>query len=239
MYRGLASTLMRPGPIGLDIDEHEGRLRRTRRFIASLRRRTAELFGCKLSDDELLAVTQHFGFPKPLLDFTRSLRVAEFFATSDPPEDGADGIGVIYFMRHTREQSFAPAFAVSSLSPFTQLCGAPLGSLKVIEPKLPNDSNHIGRRQGSFVAPIGTATTPRSQSTASTSGSTQVPSFEDAGAGITHLDLMPKDSPAGRLATKLKKEWQRRPCVSPNVGAPAWTKFRLWQLGSGIVLATA
>ena len=31
-------------------------------------------------------------------------------------------------------------------------CGVRLGSLKVIEPQLPNDDNRIGRQQGVFVA---------------------------------------------------------------------------------------
>jgi hypothetical protein len=118
---GLAPTLMRPVRNGLDIDELEERLRRTRRFIAALRRRADELFSCKLSDDELLAIAQHFGFPTPLLDYTRSLRVAAFFATSHPPEDGTGGIGVIYFLR-------LPVFFVFAKRAFSAFFRAPNAS---------------------------------------------------------------------------------------------------------------
>ena len=216
---GLQSTLMRPGPNGLDIDELQDRLARTREFTDILRQRSNELFACTLSDDELLAVAQHFGFPTPLLDYTRSVRVAAFFATAHPPPQGADGIGVIYFMRHTPEQSFAATSTLSALPPLTELCGVRLGSLKVIEPQLPNDDNRIGRQQGVFVAGYN----PRAAAAVTIDRIyfRQQPGimFEDPRAGVTRLHLMPEDAPVSKLSDEFKKAWQRRPGAGPILGS--------------------
>ena len=75
-------------------------------------------------------------------------------------------------------------------------CGVRLGSLKVIEPQLPNDDNRIGRQQGVFVAGYN----PRDAAAVTIDRIyfRQQPGiiFEDPRAGVTRLDLMPEAAPA-------------------------------------------
>ena len=57
------------------------RLQRTQTFLDELAAREQELVGCSLDEGERLAIAQHYGLPTPLLDYTRSLSIAAFFAT--------------------------------------------------------------------------------------------------------------------------------------------------------------
>src|SRR2546428_3825483 len=57
------------------------RVQLTETFLTELRRNQQIYFNAKLEEQELLAIAQHFGFSTPLLDFTKSHRIAAFFAT--------------------------------------------------------------------------------------------------------------------------------------------------------------
>lgn len=66
------------------------------------------------SDDEQIALAQHYGYPTHLLDFTCSSHVAAFFATHGRPMESM--IGVIYCLNQREWSTFENPFSCWGLS---------------------------------------------------------------------------------------------------------------------------
>lgn len=199
------SSLLRGSP---DVQTLLERTQLAEAFLTELRARQRQLFGAELSDEELLAVAQHYGFPTPLLDYTRSLQIAAFFATYGaralPPDP--ERIGVLYYLNFEREE-LGPGAPAIGLGGFSLLEGARLrvGTLRLIEPRLPDEDNRIGRQQGLFVA--GFHPRDLEHVTIDRIYFRQLPGeiFEDPVAGITEAHLLPDASPLARLADEVRK----------------------------------
>jgi hypothetical protein len=152
----LDTTLYRL-PLGcasLDLGTLVARVQLTSLFVADLRKQQSVLFGREPSDDELLAVAQHYGFATPLLDFTRSLHVAAFFATSGAAQLSADekSIGIIYYLKPT-DRTPSPLVNPVVFESFDLMreAGLQFGDWRVIQPVLADEDNRIGRQRGAFL----------------------------------------------------------------------------------------
>lgn len=202
---GLQPTLLRPRGGGLDIAELQNRIALTEDFLTELRTRQSELFGGPLGEDELLAVAQHFGFPTPLLDYTRSLKIAAFFATSSQSVTGAGpSIGVIYYHFSGPEDTFRPQRPAGLLPSLTALAGVRVGALSVIAPDIPQEDDRIRRQQGVFVG--GYRPHDLQSITIDRIYFRQMPemAFEDPREGITGAALLPDKTPLSALAALVK-----------------------------------
>lgn len=212
----------------LDLGELQRRAALTDRFLARLREQQAALFGDTLSDDELLAVAQHFGFPTPLMDFTYSFRTAAFFATLDAAkmQDGDERTGVIYAL------DFAPEWGRVALPgdpgaalnlDIHHLAGVYEGSIETIQPHIPSEDDRIGRQQGLFVKGF----RPRDfrQARLSTYYFRQTPGvvFEDARSGITRENLLPPETKIARFAASVRAEFAA-PALDPLLGQIAFAE---------------
>lgn len=98
MFRGhsdanwkLVPTLYREPCTPTEIQQRQVK---TRSFVDALRSHAAPLGLDKATDDDLLAIAQHYGFPTAHLDFTFNVEVAAYFATSTNPTRAT--VGVIY-----------------------------------------------------------------------------------------------------------------------------------------------
>ena len=107
----LAPTLYRKPCTAAQIEK---RKQRTEVFINALRENAAKLGLTRASEDELLAVAQHYGFPTAHLDFTYNLEVAAYFASAANPSQ-AD-VGVIYGFNVQEYQEMRNPFAVWGIS---------------------------------------------------------------------------------------------------------------------------
>jgi len=152
----LDTTLYRlpPGCASLDLATLVARVQLTSLFVAELRKQQSVLFGREPSDDELLAVAQHYGFATPLLDFTRSLHVAAFFATSGAAQLSADekSIGIIYYLKPT-DRTPSPLLNPVVFESFDLMreAGLQFGDWRVIEPVLSDEDNRIARQRAAFL----------------------------------------------------------------------------------------
>lgn len=215
------SSLLRGSP---DVQMLLDRTLLTEAFLAELRAHRRQLFGGELSEEDMLAIAQHYGFPTPLLDYTRSLPIAAFFATYDarklPPD--REQIGVIYHLNFNRKELGPNARAIG-LGNFSLLEGARLkvGTLQLIEPQLPDEDDRIARQQGLFVAgfhprDLGHVAIDRIYFH-------QIPgeTFEDPAAGITEARLLPDSSPVAKLAGEVKERFKSKgaPKVHSLLGA--------------------
>lgn len=150
----LESSLLR-SPAGkrrLDVQTLAARTDATEAFIRKLRRQGPELFGKELDERSLLAVAQHFGFPTPLLDFTRSLRIAAFFATLAAQNLQGDEprCGVIYHINlQVKERIDRPGEDLGI--PLLELLDIKIGELEVVEPDIPSEDDRIRRQLGVFI----------------------------------------------------------------------------------------
>jgi hypothetical protein len=215
---GLECTLLRPpnGAETLDVGELTRRAHLTEFFIDELKRREIELFGGPMDDDSLLAIAQHFGLPKPLLDFTRSVKIAAFFATLSAQDLKSDdpAIGVIFY-------NSAPLERQLDLTDHPQarglhkLAGVRIGSLHVVEPNLPDADDRIRRQQGVFIAGY------RARDFQAVSIDRiyfkQQPGviFEDPKAGVTRARLLPENTALSTIAEEVKKKFPLVP-ILPN-----------------------
>lgn len=237
VYRGqfdanwpLESSLFRRKNDGspLDLAELHRRAALTDRFLARLREQQTALFGGALSDDELLAVAQHFGFPTPLMDFTYSFRVAAFFATLDAAkmQPGDERTGVIYAL------DFAPEWGRVALPgdpgaalnlDIHQLAGVYEGSIETIQPHIPSEDDRIGRQHALFVKGF----RPRDlrQVRLSTYYFRQIPGvvFEDERSGITRANLLPPETKIARFAASVRAEFAA-PALDPLLGQIAFAE---------------
>jgi hypothetical protein len=107
----LAPTLYRKPCTASDIDK---RKQQTETFVNALRE-NAEKFGLtQATEDELVAIAQHYGFPTAHLDFTYNMDVAAYFSTASNPTQ-AD-VGVIYGFNVKDYQEMCNPFAVWGIS---------------------------------------------------------------------------------------------------------------------------
>ncbi|WP_162260237.1 FRG domain-containing protein [Terrabacter sp. Root181] len=206
----LTPTLFRPQSDGrpLTVETLRKRVDTTRRFITVLRKHQGDLFGGPPSEDELLAVAQHYGFPTPLLDYTRSLSVAALFATM--PARGQlvepDCVGVIYYLNTDRAELKVDTGAGEDLPGFSMLDAADIriGLFEVIEPALGAEDDRIGRQSALFLSGF------EERDLSSVSIDVMLfeqhagDVYEDPATAVTEADILPADSVLQRLAEKVK-----------------------------------
>ena len=203
----LESSLLRPPA---DVGNLTDRACTTETFLRLLRRRKSEVFGHEPSDEELLAVAQHFGFPTPLLDFTWSLRIAAFFATLGA---NTPGVGVIYSLpspgRWRLERDPGEPLGLALLPAL----GLRVGALQVVEPNLRDDDNRIARQRGLFVA--GFSARDLQQVAIDRIYFEQQPGyvFEDPRRRITRDHLLPEGTLLSKLAEEARTRRASRPAL--------------------------
>ncbi len=204
------SSLLRPEPDGtLTVETVVKRVHETEAFIAELSRRQADLFASTPSDDEKVAVAQHYGFPTPMLDYTTSLRVASWFATSKANQvtERHSVIGVIHRLASMPETSDARTlYREARLGDFHLAEGATIraGRARFVRPRLAEQDNRIARQEGLFI----TGFQPRDLQGV-TLGSHffwQEPGevFEDPACNVTESYLLPDSSPTALLAKQVR-----------------------------------
>ena len=223
LYRGhrdyrwrLETTLARSAPEGLRASAVGDRVRATAHFVEELRKRQAEFFARKPTDEELVAVAQHYGLPTGMLDFTRSLKVAAFFATSEAAKARDDDMGVIFELRAgvadapARVVRESPAFGEFDL---LKASSVNFGTLRTIEPALADRDNRIARQEGVFVTDFH----PRDfqHVLGSPILFKQLPGevFEDARANVTAGYLLGDDTPLARFAADVRKAFDADPSL--------------------------
>jgi len=108
---GLTPSLYRSP---LNETEVNRRCEYTKRFLCALSKQariqiSPSLEPHKRSDDEQIALAQHYGYPTHLLDFTYSAHVAAFFTTYGRPIESR--IGVIYCLNQQEWSTFENPFA--------------------------------------------------------------------------------------------------------------------------------
>jgi len=211
----LDTNLFRPtsNDAVLDVATLVERVQRTSLFLAALRDRQLEFFQGSPSDEELLAVAQHYGFGTPLLDFSRSLRVAAFFATDGqsrlPPDEKA--LGVIYYLKpdDRRSQQLFDRTESIGLHGFDLLreAGLQFGQWKVLEPGLADSDNRIARQRGIFLE--GADVRHLSSVMLEKIEFEHRPGivFEDPHAGVTKARLLPDSSRLYELAEDVKQRF--------------------------------
>lgn len=209
----LVPSLFRPvDALPPDMGTLLDRIDLTERFVGELRRRAQEFLGGDATDEELLAIAQHYGFATPLLDFSRSLAIAGFFATNRKAGAFDDTIGIIYYMTSARselssEQGLKERLTIGN---FSLLDAARLhfGDIHVIEPHLHDADNRIARQQGVFIG--GYQVRDLQEIAIDRLYFRQRPGeiFEDPSRGITAAHLLPPDSPIEELASDLRAHAQ-------------------------------
>lgn len=232
LYRGQrdsgwrqVSSLLRGDP--LDVQTLVNRVERTEAFLAAVRARHQEFFSAPPTDDELLAVAQHYGFATPLLDYTTSLRVAAWFATSRAATvtDHRREMGVIHLLKYVPESAESQTIADNpGIGEFGLLAGANVhvGHARFLRPRLADADNRIARQHGLFVAGF----QPRDLHgvTLTSFHFWQEPGevFEDAAANVTADYLLPDDSPLAHLAESVKRQWpaEGHITLTPGLGTP-------------------
>lgn len=211
----LRSSLLRPSADRrrLDVQTLVDRAEATNAFVRVLRKQQSTLFGKELDERSLLAIAQHFGFPTPLLDFTKSLRTAAFFATLEARTfQGKEPLcGVIYHIDlEARDHIGRPGERLSV--PLLELLDISIGELEVVEPDIPSEDDRIRRQQGIFIG--GFQVHDLSGFTVDRILFWQQPGvvFEDPRNGVDELTLLPDRTPLSELAAEV-----RRLCDSASI----------------------
>jgi hypothetical protein len=156
-----------------------------------------------LNDDQKLAIAQHYGMPTPLLDYTRSMEIAAFFATGCgnlPPQSDQD-IGVIYYVGADKPLAEP---AVSNAVDFTKEAGFQFGELTSIEVPLSEQNNRIARQQGVFIRGFDSNDLQRLRSGVLYFRHESNEAYVDDSMGITPEDLLNPDEVLQQLADRLK-----------------------------------
>lgn len=209
----LDNTLLRSTSIApLNVQSLIERVQLTEAFLAELRKHQQKFFDAKLKEQELLAIAQHYGFPTPLLDFTKSHRIAAFFATLSARnlQKGEERVGVIYYLHPATQGLEIEHISPYDLGTFSLLNEARirLGTLHIIEPNITDKENRITRQQGVFLA--GYQVRDLQNMAIDRVYFRQQPGvvFEDEAAQITEKFLLSDQSEVYRLAKGLKKRFE-------------------------------
>ena len=218
LYRGHASfrwrletSLVRPDSEGLRVGVLSYRMRKTTYFMHELRKRQSEFFGRTPTDEELVAVAQHYGFPTGMLDFTWSLKVAAFFATigANSAKDG--DIGAIFKLtlpssaNPLQEVRVSPSFGSFDLLKATTVRP---GKLRLIEPVLADLDNRIARQQGVFVTDFHPRDFQHALSSPLLFRQIRGEVFEDKAANIYATYLLHDDTPLAKFAKEKREEFE-------------------------------
>jgi hypothetical protein len=239
-YRGqrnaewsLEPSLFRPDAAkhSPDIETLTRLLSKTSAFLKEVRGSFEKYLGGSTDDESLLAIAQHFGMPTHLLDFSRSPRVAAFFATGgDVPSFAPTEqmIGQIYCLRaddsdvlfdagganrsertyNTTQSSIALGSLGGALGLAIEgLAGIHFGNLKVIEPKLPPKEDRIQRQLGVFIEKFDAVHLLKARMKIFCFRQRPGIRFEDTGAGIDRATLLPDDTGLAQLADSIRNAW--------------------------------
>jgi hypothetical protein len=211
----LDTTLFRPSSndMVLDLATIVERTQRTSLFLEALRQRAAEFFLGEPTDEDLLAVAQHYGFATPLLDFSRSLRVAAFFAThgEGAVSSAERRMGIIYYLKpdDRRSRQLLDRTDPIGLHGFDLLreAGLHFGQWKVLQPALVDADNRIARQRGAFLE--GANVRHLSGVMLDRIVFEQRPGqiFEDSLAGVTAAELLPDSSRLAEFAEDVKRRF--------------------------------
>lgn len=172
------------------------------------------MLGTTLTDEELLAVAQHYGFPTPLLDFTRSLRIAAFFATRDTRRGKVNGVGVIHCFQLGEvglSRQTVAKLATLGLGDFQLLpaVGIRVGSWRLIEPRIPDPENRIAHQQGLFIADCNVRDLHQTGAGAVFFHQHENDVYEDAAVGITEDTLLEaRTSRVNQLADRTRQRFK-------------------------------
>lgn len=217
------NTLLRPDSDGAppSLATLIERLGRTQAFLDALAAQEMAIVGRVLTEDERLAIAQHYGMPTALLDYTRSFQVAAFFATGagDASRLREGDIGVIYYVLPEQSDAVTRRSQVNDGLDFAVATGLELGSIAAIAPVLPDVENRIARQQGIFIAGFESRDLQRAASGVLYFRQRAGEAFEDARLGITRSRLLPPDSRLQRLADAA--------AASPTRYSPSLTAARI------------
>lgn len=199
----LIATLLRPTQdcTFLELATLRARTESTISFLESLQARQDEFFENTPTEEELLAVAQHYEFPTPLLDFTKSIFVAAFFATCGN-HSTEETIGVIYEL--PKRISQYPEREEESDLNLRDLLRIRTGNFIEVSPRLKLPANRIERQQGVFV--MGHRGTDLASVGLTAHYFRQIPGvlFEDSQLGITRDKLLPLDCQLSKLAKQVR-----------------------------------
>ena len=200
------STLLRPEPNGspATIGTIVERLHRTQAFLDALAARERQLIGRALDEEERLAIAQHYGMPTPLLDYTRSLAVAAFFATGagDPAPLRAGDVGLIYYVAPNDPVAAATPATAGTLD-WSSVLGLRIGRMRTIEPQLPEAENRIARQRALFVEGFDSRDLQRLSLGVLYFRQQPGEAFEDPRLGITRRQLLAPDAGLQQLADSI------------------------------------
>jgi hypothetical protein len=201
------TTLLRSEKDGVpaDLGTLLVRLSRTQTFLDTLAEHEQELVGRTLTDEERLAIAQHYGLPTPLLDYTRSLAIAAFFATGmgDPSSLREGDVGVIYFVNPRDPVARPPGAGRPDGFGLAQALGLRFGNLRTIEPELPDSENRIARQQGLFLEGFASRDLQRLSVGVLYFRQQRGEAFEDPYLGITRGQLLAPDTKLQQLADSI------------------------------------
>jgi hypothetical protein len=198
------TTLLRSDADGAPptLDTIVRRLQRTQAFLDALAGCERELVGRDLDDDERLAIAQHYGMPTALLDYTRSLEIAAFFATGsgDASVLKEGDVGVIYYVSLTDAVS-AQADPTSNSFEFASAAGIRIGQFRIIEPHLPDAEDRIARQKGLFVDGFDSRELQRISTGVLYFRQQPGEAFQDPRLGITRDSLLSPNAKLQKLAS--------------------------------------
>jgi hypothetical protein len=222
------TTLLRADPDGgpPTLETIVQRLHRTQAFLQALAADEQHLVGRALDDDERLAVAQHYGMPTGLLDYTRSLAIAAFFATGagDPGTLREGDIGVIYYVSADDPVASAPP-RIPARFDLAHATGLSIGRLRAIEPALPDPENRIARQRGVFIEGFDSRDLQRLSIGVLYFRQRPGETFEDPRLGLTRERLLNPNAKLQQLADRVTFEPPRLPKRLTAVRLPSDNVF--------------